>query len=650
MRSLLIFTVSLLGFLLIILLPSSLLSQPTVKLESHVTAVTVYPNRALIQREGKITLRKGQYQLIVPDLTPDLLDGSVRVSGKGEHRVRIEDVKVETVHTAEIQNKKVKLLQSKIDSLQNEVDKSSDRIDVLKTQQEFLESIKTETPREINKELLVKKPTIQDWQNLLAFLKTNLTAILAKIRQEKLFQKEIKNKIDALKKEIRHIVNAEPRQYKRILVTLNSAAPGTATVRITYIVNSASWFPMYDARIQSDSRETTFIYYGMVQQATGEDWNDVQLALSTAQPLTTPSLPELEPLYIDVEAPNPTRDELQISSRYVNVSYQKKNSLPGGYGLISGKIIDKQSGEALPGANVTIEGKNLGRATNTNGSFQFPPIPVGNYTLRVDYLGYQPLKAQVLVLDKEDARLTIGLTPSAIEGTGEIFVVAERPAKEMGFTYSLASIDKNLLSTTFKVPGKSNIPADNTSHKKIIAVHKLPVAFENIAIPGYVEKVFLKGKVVNTSDYPFISGDVNIFLDDVFVNKSFIPNFVPNDTINLSVGIDERIKVSRKLINKYTESKGLLGGKHKIKYEFEFALLNTKRIPVIVTLLDRLPISRNEKIKIKLIEPSKGTVEIDSQNRIKWRVTVPPGETKRLPFKFSIEFPKDARVKGLERF
>ncbi len=83
--------------------PSSLLSQHLMRLESHVTAVTIYPDRASIKRERRIKLNKGQYQLIIPDLTPDLLDGSVRVYGRGNNRVRIEDVKVETIHTAEIQ-------------------------------------------------------------------------------------------------------------------------------------------------------------------------------------------------------------------------------------------------------------------------------------------------------------------------------------------------------------------------------------------------------------------------------------------------------------------------------------------------------------------------------------------------------------------
>ena len=96
------------------------------------------------------------------------------------------------------------------------------------------------------------------------------------------------------------------------------------------------------------------------------------------------------------------------------------------------------------------------------------------------------------------------------------------------------------------------------------------------------------------------------------------------------------------------ESKGLLGGKKKVAFEYEIVLTNTRKTEESVNVIDQLPISRNEKIRIELLEPDERNVQIDQQKRIKWLVQLKPNETKRLPLKYQIEFPKDARVSGLE--
>jgi len=57
-------------------------------------------------------------------------------------------------------------------------------------------------------------------------------------------------------------------------------------------------------------------------------------------------------------------------------------------GSISGKVLDKVSGEGLPGANVFIDGTAFGTATALDGSFSLVKIPAGEYELTVRYIGY----------------------------------------------------------------------------------------------------------------------------------------------------------------------------------------------------------------------------------------------------------------------
>lgn len=138
------------------------------------------------------------------------------------------------------------------------------------------------------------------------------------------------------------------------------------------------------------------------------------------------------------------------------------------------------------------------------------------------------------------------------------------------------------------------------------------------------------------------------FCENEFVNESQIHPIVPNDTFELFLGIDESIKVERKMVNKYTESKGFLGGKKKVTYEFEIVVTNTKQSRETIDVIDQFPISQNEKIKIELIEPDEKEVKIDNQNKIRWRLRLKPGEAKKLNLAYKIEFPSDMQVPGLD--
>jgi len=108
----------------------------------------------------------------------------------------------------------------------------------------------------------------------------------------------------------------------------------------------------------------------------------------------------------------------------------------GTTGKIAGKITDKQTGEPLPGVNVVIAGTNIGAATNIQGEFFIINVPPGNYTLKVNLIGYRSV-------DVKNVVVTIDLTTSvdlALEtetiDVGTITVEAERPLIEKDLTAS----------------------------------------------------------------------------------------------------------------------------------------------------------------------------------------------------------------------
>jgi len=108
----------------------------------------------------------------------------------------------------------------------------------------------------------------------------------------------------------------------------------------------------------------------------------------------------------------------------------------GTTGKISGRVIDKDTGEGLPFANVTLVGTNWGAATDQEGYYVIINVPPSTYNLSVSYVGYATLRVgSVVVSVDRTTKQNFKLTIQAFEGE-EVAVVAERPAIEIDRTHT----------------------------------------------------------------------------------------------------------------------------------------------------------------------------------------------------------------------
>ncbi len=107
---------------------------------------------------------------------------------------------------------------------------------------------------------------------------------------------------------------------------------------------------------------------------------------------------------------------------------------------ISGFVREKASGEPISYANVFISNSNLGAATNQDGYFVIPKIPVGDIELNVSMIGYSIYQEQLMLFESEPIRLEIQLIEEVIQ-TDEILVTAERQKFEKSIESSQISLN-----------------------------------------------------------------------------------------------------------------------------------------------------------------------------------------------------------------
>jgi hypothetical protein len=112
---------------------------------------------------------------------------------------------------------------------------------------------------------------------------------------------------------------------------------------------------------------------------------------------------------------------LVLSQRSQETSKQKRKIAMA---QITGKVIESASGDPLPGANVIIEGTNIGAATNLDGEYIIKQVPPGTYTLKFKYIGYDDLEKIISLKPGGVLEQNVQLSWVAVKGE-EVVITAQ---------------------------------------------------------------------------------------------------------------------------------------------------------------------------------------------------------------------------------
>jgi hypothetical protein len=132
-------------------------------------------------------------------------------------------------------------------------------------------------------------------------------------------------------------------------------------------------------------------------------------------------------------------------------------------GKLAGVVVDKSTGEPLPGVNVILEGTSLGSATDIDGYFVVLNVPVGRYDVRANYIGYKDVVVEgIRVSANITSELNFDLEPTTLELEEAIVITAERPLVEKNVTQSVSLVTSQEIQN-IPVRGFNNIMSTQKS-------------------------------------------------------------------------------------------------------------------------------------------------------------------------------------------
>ena len=210
-----------------------------------------------------------------------------------------------------------------------------------------------------------------------------------------------------------------------------------------------------------------------------------------------------------------------------------------------------------------------------------------------------------------------------------------------------AKVSREGGTVSFQVGGNTKIPSDGTPHKVMVFRENYPFKPEYIAVPRLVSFAYLQAVVVNPlTGATLLPGKANIFRDNTFVGTVQLENVSPGQEYKVNLGIDERLKIERELVERQVDKK-LIGQQRRMSYAYRLNVTNLYQVQVHLTLQEQLPVSRNEQIKVRLTLTNPKIVA-GEMGLLEWIMSLPPQAKQELYYQFVVEHPPDLAVLGLD--
>ena len=376
---------SILSFLLLFTIKISA-QENKVYTSSDVKKVTVFLTGAELNHEAKIKLKKGKNIVTFTGLSPRLDERSINLT-PGSAEINVLYI---NTHTNYLEEKKDN---DKIQSLKDSVDFYKDKLELLKFEQDELETEKT---------LLFKNQSIGG-QAGVSIADVEKSADFYRKRSTEINQLMFKNNKLKVKLE------KYRKQYRKQLIELDAEVnPPTSDITATFIANkdvettvsfkylipTAGWTPKYDIRTEGTGKEVTLVNRAILFNNSGLDWKDIKIILSTANPDIGINIPQLSKWYLGNEQ---VAEEKNLA-QYIQV-------LPGVVNTESDKL-------ALKEVQIVEEGDDLAnkrfadnKAKQKQNQIQFKKIEVDmlstEYSIEQPYTVYSDSKPYTIdVLEK----------------------------------------------------------------------------------------------------------------------------------------------------------------------------------------------------------------------------------------------------------
>ena len=620
-----------------ICLMAAVMSEAVEKHTASINKVTVFTNGAQVERSKSVILVPGEQVVTFTGFSPYMDKKSLQVKAKGH--LTILGVSERTAHPdSAAQVKRLRAAEDDVKAVERRIQQTKDEQEMLTAQLELVKTNCSVAGRTV-------ATPLANIKELNAYYAQQVLSVKERSQElEEQLQKlndELKRKQDTCDS----IAKLKLKNITEIDVKLEAKQAGRADFDITYYVKNAGWFPSYDIRSNSIKEPLQLSYKANIYQNTREEWKNVPVTLSSANPNRSNIAPQLKTYWLDYGLSAPT------------YSFDSDGS------TVSGKIVDAEDGSPIIGASIIIKGTQLGTVSDIDGYYSIT-LPQDHRQLSFAYIGYQtqtrtatPGSTLNIRMKEDEQRLDevtvvgYGTSKKGRKSKGEVLkakesipMMADLAVEEEMDESEVISVNQQQAQFGYEFDIKQllTLPDGGKTTTTEIARHQLPAIYEYRGIPKIDKESFLVADAIDWQKLNLMEGEANVYFDNSFVGKSILDPNVSSDTLHFSMGRDQSICVQRIKVSE-SSTRRFFGSNQEQTMKWRISVKNNRQESVNITVFDQAPISRNTSIEVSMEELSDG--QFDKQTGIiKWPLQLQPGEQRDLILQYKVKYPKNRRL------
>ncbi|QKK04316.1 MAG: mucoidy inhibitor MuiA family protein [Pseudomonadota bacterium] len=571
----------------------------TVTADSKITAVTVYANRAAVTRTARVKIGKGAQEVVFGGLPAQIDTDSLRVEGRSRATVTIGALMHKQVISQELTSERERELNEKLQLLRDQIASENIGLEALQERQNLVGRIGDNTPLQRDEEFQPVEFHPEEWAKAAQAVQQDMSETLRMKQQHDMKIRKLNEAVAQITEELRSQRTGQRSSYQ-VTVPLDSSAAADMTIELTYQVQNASWHPIYDARLETAEKgRLELVQYGAVKQLSGEDWNDVALTLSTAQPQRGTSPPAFSPMWL-------------MKRNYDDMTSEEYRRAVEDTNVKRAEIAKRIGGAALP-------------------------TPIGQVQGQLD-------------VSRDEEEQNIGTDPLQEWRRTAKASRAKKPGQKQA-RFVAANIETGGFISEYKVAGPATILSDNTESKLLVGSFETESKLEVHVQPAQTTEAFLVAHSKLKGETPILPGPVSLFRDGAYIGKSRFPLLRPEEEHNLSFGIDDQISVKRNKLKDKRKEDGLIIKESIIERNFVSDIQNLRKTPVDIRLREVIPVSKSGDVKIEILkDKTSAGYKTDVENiagLTEWVFTLKPEQKQEMRLGWKVTWPKDQNLSGL---
>ena len=201
---------------------------------------------------------------------------------------------------------------------------------------------------------------------------------------------------------------------------------------------------------------------------------------------------------------------------------------------------------------------------------------------------------------------------------------------------------ENLTMVEFELGIPYTIESDGKERMMAIQSVDIPTNYQYYAVPKLDKDAFLLAKLTDWENLNLLPAVANIYYDGTYVGQTRINPAVMTDTLELALGRDREVFITRKMIKDKKEEKFLKSDVIKT-FAYEISIKNNKSAPLNIIIEDQMPITQNEEIKISLTDALDAKLD-KKTGKLKWNLDIQPKKYRKLEFAYTIKHDKDQEL------